>query len=123
MRTPLWLKPFTHAWRGIRIAFQHERSFRIQVACALILWIFLFVLPLSKWEKVFLLAITVCVLVLELLNSTVERLVDIIRPRLDERAGDIKDLMAGAVLLASMFAGIIGAIMLWPHISDLVMRI
>ena len=55
------------------------------------------------------------VLVLELLNSSIERLVDLAKPRLHEEAGTIKDLMAGAVLLASMVAVIVGILIFWPY--------
>jgi diacylglycerol kinase len=54
------------------------------------------------------------VLVLELINSSMERLVDLVKPQLHESARDIKDLMAAAVLMASFFAVLIGLMIFLP---------
>jgi diacylglycerol kinase len=107
---------FSNAWRGLRLAFRTERSFRLQIAAALVILTFIAVFPLEAWERSILLFVTLLVLVLELVNSSIERMVDLAKPRLHEYAGDIKDLMAGAVLLASFFAVMIGALILWPHL-------
>jgi diacylglycerol kinase len=56
------------------------------------------------------------VLVLELLNTSIEHLVDLVKPRLNEYVKEVKDVMAGAVLLASVFAVIIGAVIFWGHV-------
>jgi diacylglycerol kinase len=83
----------------------------------------LIVLPLDLWERAILLLVTMFVLVLELLNSSLERLVDLAKPRLHEYAGDIKDLMAGSVLLAAMFALVLGLLILGPKLADIAMRL
>lgn len=111
---------FGHAWRGLRLAFVTERSFRIQVAVALVVILLVSLMPFSPWERVILLVATSAVLVLELLNSTVERLVDLFKPRLHPYVRDVKDLMAGAVLVASIFALIVGLMVVWPYL-DLVL--
>jgi diacylglycerol kinase len=83
----------------------------------------LVILPLAAWERVVLLLAIVAVLVLELLNSAVERLVDLMKPRLHEYVADIKDLMAGAVLLAAFFSVIVGVLILWPHVATVLKRV
>ncbi|MFA5185892.1 MAG: diacylglycerol kinase [Patescibacteria group bacterium] len=108
---------FSHAWRGLRLAFSTERSFRIQVAVALVVILLVSLMPFSPWERVILLVATSAVLVLELLNSTVERLVDLFKPRLHPYVRDVKDLMAGAVLVASIFALIVGLMVMWPYLG------
>ncbi len=118
-----WLKgtmeSFGHAWRGLRLAFATERSFRIQVAAALVVIALVVIFPLVGWERVLLLVATAAVLVLELVNSTVERLVDLFKPRLHAYVRDIKDLMAAAVLVASAFSLVVGLLVLWPHLGQL----
>ncbi len=108
-----------HAWRGLRLAFRTERSFRIQFAIALLVILVLFLFPLEAWQRVILLLASVAVLVLELLNSVVERMVDLLKPRLHEYVGDIKDLMAGAVFVASLGAALIGLLILWPYLGEI----
>lgn len=118
-----WLKgvteSFSHAWRGLRLAFATERSFRIQVAAALVVIALVVIFPLVGWERILLLVATAAVLVLELVNSTVERLVDLFKPRLHAYVRDIKDLMAAAVLVASAFSLVVGLLVLWPHLGQL----
>jgi len=57
--------------------------------------------------------------VLELLNSAVERLVDLFKPRIHEYAEEVKDIMAGAVLMGSIGAAVVGVIVFWPHLAAL----
>lgn len=110
-----FLHSFVHAWRGVRVAFRTEQSFRIQSAFALMVFAVMWIVPLQAFERVALLLAIAAVLVLELLNSMVERMVDLFKPRLHDYVRDIKDLMAAAVLLASAFAAFIGIMILWPH--------
>ncbi len=117
------LKSFSHAWRGLRLAFRTERSFRIQVAVAVMIMAALLLFPLAHEERIIILLAIAAVLVLELLNSTVERMVDLLKPRLNPYVGDIKDLMAGIVLIASIFAAMIGTLILWPHVRIIFSRV
>lgn len=117
------LQSFDHAWRGVMLAFRTERSFRLQVGAGLIVVILLIILPLQDWERVVLLLAMAAVLVLELMNSMVERLVDLAKPRLNQYVRDIKDLMAAAVLVASLFALVVGLLVLWPYAAQLIGRL
>ena len=119
MKSSPLLRSFFHAWRGLRLGFRAERSFRLQMAAALFIMAASAFLPLAAWERVALLVVVMFVLVLELLNSSIERIVDLAKPRYSELAGDIKDLMAGAVLLGALFAVIIGLIILGPRLLTL----
>ncbi len=112
-----------NAWRGLLIAFKTERSFRIQTAMAFIILLLILILPLKTSETILLLIVMAAVLVLELLNSTVERLVDLVKPRLHGYVRDIKDLMAAAVLVASFFAAVIGLLVLRPYLFSLLSSI
>ncbi len=112
-----------NAWRGVRLAFATERSFRIQIAAALAICVLLLVLPLREWERVALVMATMAVLVLELVNSMVERLVDLVKPRLHGYVKDIKDLMAAAVFIASFAAALIGVMIFYPYVSDFIGRL
>lgn len=116
-------RSFSHAWRGLRLTFRTERSFRIQIAVSAVVLLFLLILPVSAFERVILMLAMSAVLVLELLNSMVERLVDLFTPRLNELVGDIKDIMAGVVLVASAFAALIGIMIFWPYLTSVLTRV
>lgn len=81
------------------------------------------VLPLETWERVMIVFVVMTILVLELINSSLERLVDLVKPRLHEYVGDIKDLMAGAVLIAACAAIVIGYLLFSPHVIDSLRRL
>lgn len=117
------LKSFHHASKGLLLAFKTERSFRIQLAVSLPILASVFILPLHNFERLALLLCVAAVLVLELLNSTVERVVDMIKPRLNAYVGDVKDIMAGTVLIASIFAAFIGFMILWPYFQTVLERV
>lgn len=116
-------RSFRAAWRGVLMAFRMERSFRIMVAVGLLVVALVSVLPLAAWERLLLLLLTGGVLVLELLNSMVERLADLLKPRLSAYVGEIKDLMAAAVLTAAVFAAGAALIILLPYAEILASQI
>jgi diacylglycerol kinase len=108
---------FRAAWRGLLLAFKGERTFRVMIAMGLLMVAVVSTAPLALWERLLLLLLTGSVLVLELLNSMVERLVDLLKPRLSTYIGEVKDLMAAAVLTTSIFAAIIALLILLPHLT------
>ncbi|MFZ6015826.1 MAG: diacylglycerol kinase family protein [Patescibacteria group bacterium] len=114
------INSFRHAWHGLLQVFKDEHSFRIQVFAALLVGIFAFLFPLERWERALLVLAIGAVLVLELINSIIERFVDIIKPRVHEYARQLKDISAAAVLVMACTAVILAIIIFWPHIYLLV---
>lgn len=113
MKIP-FIRSLTNALRGIRLGFAEERSFRMHVAAGLLATAASFAFPLVGWQRVAIWFVVMTVLVLELVNSAMERVVDLLKPQLHECARDIKDLMAGAVLIASLFAVLVGLMIFSP---------
>lgn len=116
------IKSFRVAIRGLAQVWKEERSFQIQTAMAACVIVLMFIFPLTTNERVILLFAIVLVLVLEVLNTVVERFVDMVKPRLHSYVGAIKDMMAGAVFLASLFAAGIGLLILVPRILTFVIQ-
>lgn len=104
------------AGSGIVYVFIHEQNFRLQVFISLIVIFLVWLLALSKAEIIVIFLLIILVLILELLNSAVEKLSDILMPRLSLQIQIVKDIMAGMVFLASLGALIIGFIIFWPHL-------
>lgn len=107
---------FKAAFEGFRETLIHERAFKVMVIIALVVVLAMFYFPTGPLEKVVLLAAIFAVLVLELLNSVVERVMDFLSPEHNEQVKLVKDLMAGIVLLASVGAVIIGLMIFIPYI-------
>ena len=78
----------------------------------------MFYFPTSRLEKVVLLLATFSVLILELINSAVERIMDVVTTEHDERIRVIKDLMAAIVLLTSLGSAIVGFLIFYPYFLE-----
>lgn len=108
---------FVHATRGLKTVFRSEQNFRVQIFAAAIAVVAGFLLKLRAAEMIVILLVSMSVLVLELLNSATERLVDVVEPRLHHAARDIKDVMAAAVLVSSIVSLVIAGIIFIPKLS------
>lgn len=113
------IKSFSHALRGVKILAKTEQSFRLQLLAGGLAILLVVFLPLVGFERIIVLLLVVLVLVLEMINSIFERIVDAFKPRLNPIVGEIKDIMAAAVLVASFFAALIGLIIFLPHLFRL----
>jgi diacylglycerol kinase len=114
----LFLKSFIFAINGIKLSLM-QRNFKIHVACAIIAIISGFVLHinLTEWCIVF-----ICigiVISLEMINTAIEQLVNLIEPNHNPKAGAIKDIAAGAVLVFSIISAMIGVMIFGKYILDL----
>lgn len=111
-----FLRGMTYAMRGVRVVFRLEKNFRIQVFCFFAVLVVASFLDVFPWEFAAIVLVGTAVLVLECINSAVERLLDLMKPRLHAYVQDIKDIMAAAVLLVSLAAAVIGATILGPYL-------
>lgn len=109
-------KGFKAALDGFKETLIHESSFKLMIVIGIIVVAAMFYFPTGPLEKVVILATIFGVLVLELINSVVERVMNIVSPQYHEQARIVKDLMAAIVLLASIGALIIGLMIFVPYI-------
>jgi diacylglycerol kinase len=110
------LMSFKYAFNGLKTLIKEEYNARIHVAIAIctVLAGFFFKISGSEW-----IAITFCigmVMALEMINSAMENLADFVSPEKHDKIKKIKDLAAGAVLLAAVVAVVVGLIVLLPKI-------
>ena len=113
------IKSFYYACRGIKYALQHEQNFRLQVIIGLIVCLFMLVFRVTRNEAIILFLLIFLVLILELINTTFEKMVDILKPRIHHYVAVIKDFMAAMVFLASLGALVIALIIFLPYILRL----
>ncbi len=109
-------KSLGHATRGIASAFMSEQNFRIEVLVAIGVLLAALWLGMSNVRLIVLVLLVTIVLVLELLNTFFEKLVDLVSPRLHAYVGMLKDLLAGAVLVAAVGAALAGILIFWPYV-------
>jgi undecaprenol kinase len=109
-------KSFGYATNGLLTVFRSEQSFRLQIVMAVGVLVFAIGFRVSNSEYIVLLLLIASVLVLELINSIFERVLDAFKPRLHPIVKEAKDMMAAAVLLMSLFAFIIGVLIFYPYL-------
>ncbi len=112
-------KSFYCAFRGLKITLLREQTFRIHVIIGTVVVFLSFYLHLRIWEKALLFLLIVLVLILEIINTIFERIMDIVAPELNSSSEYIKDMMGGAVLISAIGAAIIGMLIFWPSIARL----
>ena len=112
-----------HAVGGILEVARSEQSFRLQVLISVLVIGLAWLLPLNTWERILVLLLCSAVMVLEILNSIMERLVDALQPRLGLMAGEVKDMMAGAVFVTALLAGVVGIMIFYSHFHLLICAI
>lgn len=107
---------FRYAWQGIRYAFQTQINFRFHSLAAIIATTLGFCFELKTYEWLWIIAVIAMVFVSELFNTALEILVDLVSPDYHVKAGIIKDLSSGAVLITAFFAFITGLFIFIPKI-------
>lgn len=112
---------FKYAWAGIGYAFKTQRNFRIHVSIgtlAICLGVFLHLSPI---EIAVIVLTSGLVLVMELLNTAIESVVDLtVKQAYHELAKIAKDCAAGAVLISAIAAVLVAGALLLPPLFKLI---
>ena len=114
------LKSFKYALSGISYVLKTSRNFKIQLIFAVTSLMIGFLLQISQSNYVILIATIMSVLILEILNTSIESIVDlVVKKEFSSLAKISKDTSAGAVLLASINSVIIAVYIFVPKIKFL----
>ena len=112
------LKSFKYAFSGISYVLKTSRNFKIQLIFAVTILMIGFLLQISQSNYVILIATIMSVLILEILNTSIESIVDfVVKKEFSSLAKISKDTSAGAVLLASINSVIIAVYIFVPKIK------
>ncbi len=111
-KAPWSIKNLSHAWNGLLVAWRVEIGFRNHVLGGLaMLTLLIFLRPEPMWWAVALLC-SAFLITLELINTTIERLVDFVDRRTHPEIRIIKDMSAAAVIVGSAGVLIVGIVMI-----------
>ncbi|HHL18216.1 MAG TPA: diacylglycerol kinase [Thiothrix sp.] len=100
-----------YSWQGIKAAYKHEEAFRQEV------WLFIVAVPLALWlgetaiEKSLMIVSVLLVMIVEILNSAIEAVVDRFGGEIHELSGRAKDMGSAAVTLS-----LLNAVIIWLFI-------
>jgi diacylglycerol kinase (ATP) len=115
-----FIRGFGYAFNGIWHAAATQLNFRVHLVAALVAAYAGYALHISKDEWLWIILCIALVLVAELFNTAVEFLVDLVSPDYNKKAGLIKDMSAGAVLITAIGALAIGLIIFVPRLLVLI---
>jgi diacylglycerol kinase (ATP) len=110
------IQSFGYAGHGIRTVFQSELNMRIHLVVAVLVIIsgVAFMISLTEWFLCLL-----CfglVISMEMMNTAIEKLVDLVSPNHHPIAGKVKDVAAGAVLICAIISAIVGLLIFGPKV-------
>ncbi len=110
------IKSLGYALEGIVLFFKTQHNAFLQAIAAIVVIIFGFVLEVNVIEWCFLITAISLVFITEMLNTAIEFLTDLASPDIHIQAKKVKDVAAGAVLMAAIIAVAIGMIIFLPKI-------
>jgi diacylglycerol kinase (ATP) len=113
----IW-QAFQWSMKGLRTTWQVESSFRLEVYLCGVLIPLALVLGQNGVERFLLISVLLLVLVVEVLNSAIEAVVDRWGPELHALAGRAKDMGSAAVFLADINVVVCWLLILWPSWSN-----
>ena len=114
------IKSFKAAISGLEDFFRHHFHAKVELVCAAVAILLGFVLELALVEWCGILLSIALVLMAEAINTSIEYLCDRITLEHDEQIGKTKDMAAGAVLMASIFALVVGLLIFGPKLLHLI---
>jgi diacylglycerol kinase len=108
------IRSFGYAFKGIKAVFGNEANMNIHLIMSILVIACGFIFKISITEWMLCIICFGLVISLEMLNSAIENLVNLVSPEQNKIAGKIKDISAGAVLIAAICAAIVGLIIFVP---------
>jgi diacylglycerol kinase (ATP) len=103
-------KSFAHAWRGIFVVLKTTPNFWIHIVCLIVALVLGYYFSITKTEWLALALAAGFVLTAEAFNTALEIDINLTSPEYHPYARDVKDVAAGAVLLAAITAAVVGVV-------------
>jgi diacylglycerol kinase (ATP) len=99
------LRATLNTWNGLKAAIRTEAAFRQEIAVLLVAIPLAFVVGETAWTRLALVGVLVLLMVVELLNTAIEKLSDRVSREIDVQIGTVKDIGSAAVGLSLLLAG------------------
>jgi len=110
------IRSFKYAFNGLKLFFLNDHNGRVHLLAAIFAIALSACLKLSIFEWIAILTVIAAVLIAEMINTAIEKLADVVHPEISPKIKIIKDLAAGAVLVAAFLAVAVGALIFLPKL-------
>ncbi|CAG7620010.1 diacylglycerol kinase [Paenibacillus allorhizosphaerae] len=114
-----WQRSFRYAYEGVKYALATQRNMKFHFFAALVVLVLAFFFNLSKFDVLFILLAVTLMIVTELINTAVEKAVDLAMPDIHPLAKIAKDTAAASVLVSAAFAAVTGMIIFYEPVDNL----
>jgi diacylglycerol kinase (ATP) len=101
------LRATLNSWNGLRAAAHSEEAFRQELVAFVLSVPAAFLIASDAWWRLSLIAVVVLLMIVELLNTAIEKLSDHVTPHRHDAIGRIKDMASAAVGLSLLLAGFV----------------
>ena len=122
MKNKKLINSFKYAFKGIGSSLKSERNMKIHFTMMVLVIIASIFLNISIWEWITCIILFGLVISLEMVNTAIEIVVDMVSPEYNLKAGHVKDIAAGAVLVNAIVAFIVGLLIFLPKIIRLFIK-
>lgn len=102
-----WLRATVNTWNGLVAATRSEVAIRQELVVLMLAVPLAFVVATDLWKRLVLIAVILFLIIVELLNTAIEKLADHVTPKVHPGIGRIKDMGSAAVGIALLVAGAI----------------
>ena len=110
---------FKNCIDGLRFINSNEDNFKREILLGIIALVLSYLFKIDKIEFIIIIIVIGLVLVSEIINTAIERFVDLVSPKYNKLAGEVKDIAASSVLLMCIFSLVVGVIIFVPKIINL----
>ncbi|MDQ0158659.1 diacylglycerol kinase family protein [Alkalibacillus salilacus] len=111
---------FNYALAGLKTAIKQEFNIRIHLSILMIVFFMGWMAEVSLTEWAIIVVVSGVVLTVELINTVIEYVTDVLFPNYDQLAKQIKDISAAAVLISSITAFTVGLLILLPKFWEII---
>jgi undecaprenol kinase len=112
------LRSFGYAFQGLKHVFINEQNMQVHFCLAIIVFVLAVWLDVTRIEWLILLVVVSGIFALEIMNTAIERTVDLVTEQYHPIAKRAKDVAASAVFVYSVFAVIIGMVLFIPYLLE-----
>lgn len=114
-----FLRSFYHAVNGVTYLLTYEQNARFHAIAAIIVGVLAYVLNVTRVEAAVLFMAVIMVFAIEIINTAIEKVFDVLHPDDHHIIRAVKDAMAGAVLISSIIALVVAVLIFLPHIRNI----
>ena len=111
-------RSFRYAFRGLVRLIRTEQNAQIHFTVAVLVGIGAYAFHLTRVEATLVFFAVALVFAIEITNTAIEKLLDLVHPESHSQVAYIKDALAGAVLISATIAAVVGFLTFYPHVID-----